>query len=386
MKIEALEKLLNNYSNNNKKLYEGSTINAKIIALEDNKGAIKLYDGTVIPAIFVSEDIEKGNQFLKFKIEKIEDNQVILRLVWDSKEKNSYSNLKLISDNLAIPFNKVEEIVNSLIKFNLPATDENVLTLFNSLKSLEALKTLKDEDIINIFKNFLNLEISEEDLSFVKNQIHDLENIDIDFLTFLLENKIDISIKNLLNTKKFLNENNFINFIIQKFNKKHSLNKVYTLENIFEEVLKNTEVLKNNADFIEKFDIINLLSKNYNFYFFNTNINDNIYKNSIIIKNKYKSKKVIDINDVKLYIKIDTENIGTIENYIHKHNNNIIVNIKCDKKYIDYIKANLKILKESLDQIGLNLINSSVEEIKTPHKDIINFFNDFIINELDVKV
>ncbi|WP_027309006.1 flagellar hook-length control protein FliK [Caloramator sp. ALD01] len=384
MKIEALEKLLNNYSNNNKKLYEGSTINAKIIALEDNKGAIKLYDGTIIPAIFVSEDIEKGNQFLKFKIEKVEENQVILRLIGDSKEKPSYSNLKSISDNLSIPFNRVEEIVNSLIKFNLPATDENVLTLFNSLKSLEALKTLKDEDIKNIFKNFLNLEISEEDLSFVKNQIHDLENIDIDFLTFLLENKIDISIKNLLNTKKVLNENDFINFIIQKLNQNHSLNKVYTLENIFEEILKNTEVLKNNADFIEKFDIINLLSKNYNFYFFNTSVNDNVYKNSIIIKNKY--KRVIDINDVKLYIKVDTENIGTIENYIHKHNDNIIINIKCDKKYIDYIKANLKILKESLNQIGLNLINSSVEEIKTPHKDIINFFNDFIINELDVKV
>lgn len=63
MKIEALEKILNNYSNNNKKLYEGSTINAKIIALEDKKGAIKLYDGTVIPAIFVSEDIEKGTNF-----------------------------------------------------------------------------------------------------------------------------------------------------------------------------------------------------------------------------------------------------------------------------------------------------------------------------------
>ncbi|SHE64438.1 flagellar hook-length control protein FliK [Caloramator proteoclasticus] len=386
MKIEALEKLLNNYSNNNKKLYEGSTINAKIIALEDNKGAIKLYDGTIIPAIFVSEDIKKGNQFLKFKIEKVEENQVIVRLIGDSKEKPSYSNLKSISDNLSIPFNKVEEIVNSLIKFNLPATDENVLTLFNSLKSLEALKTLKDEDIKNIFKNFLNLEISEEDLSFVKIQIQALKNIDIDFLTFLLENKIDISIKNLLNTKKVLNGNDFINFIIQKLNQNHSLNKVYTLENIFEEILKNTEVLKNNADFIEKFDIINLLSKNYNFYFFNTSVNDNVYKNSIIIKNKYKNKRVIDINDVKLYIKVDTENIGTIENYIHKHNDNIIINIKCDKKYIDYIKANLKILKESLNQIGLNLINSSVEEIKTPHKDIINFFNDFIINELDVKV
>ncbi|WDC84325.1 hypothetical protein PL321_00260 [Caloramator sp. mosi_1] len=72
----------------------------------------------------------------------------------DPKEKSSYSNLKAISDNLSIPFNKAEEIVNSLIKFNLPATDENVLMLFNSLKSLEALKTLKDEDIKTYLKTF----------------------------------------------------------------------------------------------------------------------------------------------------------------------------------------------------------------------------------------
>lgn len=386
MKIEALEKILNNYSNNNKKLYEGSTINAKIIALEDNKGAIKLYDGTVIPAIFVSEDIEKGNKFLKFKIEKIEDNQVILRLISDFKEKTSYSNLKAISDNLSIPLNKVEEIVNSLIKFNLPATDENVLILFNSLKSIEALKLLKDEDIKNIFKKFFNLEISEEDLTNFKSQLQNLKDIDIDFITFLLENKIDISIKNLLSAKQFLNENHFINLIIQNLNKKHSLNKIFTLENISKEIIKNPEVLKNNDDFIQKFDIIKLLNKNYNFYFFNTNFNNNIYKNSIIIKNKYKSKKIVDINDVKFYIKVDTENIGTVENYIHKYNENIIINIKCDKNHIDYIKTNLKILKDSLGQIGLNLINATVEEIKSPHKDIINFFNDFIINELDVKV
>lgn len=145
----------------------------------------------------------KREQILKFKIEKIEDNQVILRLIDDFKEKTSYSNLKAISDNLSIPLNKVEEIVNSLIKFNLPATDENVLILFNSLKSIEALKSLKDEDIKNIFKNFFNLEISEEDLTNFKSQLQNLKDIDIDFITFLLENKIDISIKNLLSTKHF---------------------------------------------------------------------------------------------------------------------------------------------------------------------------------------
>ncbi|WDC84326.1 flagellar hook-length control protein FliK [Caloramator sp. mosi_1] len=202
----------------------------------------------------------------------------------------------------------------------------------------------------------------------------------------MLQNKIDISIKNLVNTKQFINENVFINFIIQKFTKNNTLNKIYTLESITKEIIKNPEIFKSNDDFIEKFDIIKSLNKNYNFYFFNTSVNNHIYKNSIIIKNKYKSKKVIDINDVKFYIKVDTENIGTVENYIHKYNDNIIINIKCDKNYIDYIKSNLKILKESLNDIGLNLINASVEEIKPPHKEIINFFNDFIINELDVKV
>jgi hypothetical protein len=38
------------------KLFQGNTIYGKIISLEDGKGAIKLYDGTILPAIFINDN------------------------------------------------------------------------------------------------------------------------------------------------------------------------------------------------------------------------------------------------------------------------------------------------------------------------------------------
>ncbi|GFR36016.1 hypothetical protein TCEA9_18280 [Thermobrachium celere] len=64
----------------------------------------------------------------------------------------------------------------------------------------------------------------------------------------------------------------------------------------------------------------------------------------------------------------------------------MVINLKCAKQHIHYIKNNLNLLSSALDEIGIKLININVEEIKESHKNIINFFNDFIINELDVKV
>ncbi|CDF58697.1 flagellar hook-length control protein FliK [Thermobrachium celere] len=388
MRIEALEKLLNKYQDNTKRLYEGSIISAKIIALEEGKGAIKLYDGTVIPAIFISKDIDKKDQFLKFKIEKIEDNTVILRAIEKNQVEREYSNIKQISDKLSIPIKDAEEIIKSLIKFSLPATDENIMFIYNSSKAVDSIKRLTEEDIKSLLNNLFKIDISNEQLNEIKQYLKEINDIDTDFLTFMLENKLKLSLQNLIGAKHFLNESKFINEIIQSINKLNDgkLTKIFTLEDISRELLKNSDILKTSNEFIEKFDIIRLLNKNYNFYFFNTNINNHTYSNSIIIKNKYKNKNLLDANNIKFYIKVNTQNLGTVESYIQKYNQNMVINLKCEKQHIHYIKNNLNLLSSALDEIGIKLINVNVEEIKESHKNIINFFNDFIVNELDVKV
>ncbi|GFR36015.1 hypothetical protein [Thermobrachium celere] len=270
MRIEALEKLLNKYQDNTKRLYEGSIISAKIIALEEGKGAIKLYDGTVIPAIFISKDIDKKDQFLKFKIEKIEDNTVILRAIEKNQVEREYSNIKQISDKLSIPIKDAEEIIKSLIKFSLPATDENIMFIYNSSKAVDSIKRLTEEDIKSLLNNLFKIDISNEQLNEIKQYLKEINDIDTDFLTFMLENKLKLSLQNLIGAKHFLNESKFINEIIQSINKLNDgkLTKIFTLEDISRELLKNSDILKTSNEFIEKFDIIRLLNKNYNFYFF----------------------------------------------------------------------------------------------------------------------
>lgn len=392
MKIQGLEKLLRDNLNQPKKLYEGSVIKAKIIALDDNRGAIRLFDGSVFPAIFLSKDIKKDEGFLKFFIESVDNETVTLKLVESKQEEKNFDEIKLIADRLSIPQNKAQELISSLIKFNLPATDENIILLNNTMNIIQKLKGLSNEEFKTLLDKFFNIKLDSSQLEFIKQYINNLENIDTDFLCFMLENKLSISIDNIIKTKQFLNESTFVNYIIQNIvnhtNTKHST--IYTFEQVCQDLYENfgseIEVSHIINDFIEKFDIIKMIDKNYSFYFFNTPINNNIYKNSIIIKNKYKSKKVIDINDVKFFMKIVTPHMQNIEAYIHKQNNNILLNLKCQKKFIDIIKGHSDILKSSLQNMGLNLLNITVDEISNSHKNIVDFFNEAIFSDLDVKV
>lgn len=392
MKIQGLEKLLKDNLNQPKKLYEGSVIKAKIIALDDNRGAIKLFDGSVFPAIFLSRDIKKDEGFLKFFIESIENETVTLKLVESKQQEKEFNEVKLIADKLSIPQNKVQELITSLIKFNLPATDENIILLNNTVNIIQKLKGLSDEEFKTLLDKFFNIKLDSSQLEFIKQYLNNLEDVDTDFLCFMLENKLSISIDNIIKTKQFLTESTFVNYIIQNLanhtNTKPT--KIYTLAQVCEELSLNlsSEIESNNIinDFIDKFDIIKMINKNYSFYFFNTPINNSLYQNSIIIKNKYKSKKVIDINDVKFFMKVVTPHMETVEAYIHKQNNNILINLKCAKEFINLLKDQSEMLKSSLHDMGLNLMNISVDEISNSHKNLVDFFNEAIFSDLDVKV
>ena len=138
---------------------------------------------------------------------------------------------------------------------------------------------------------------------------------------------------------------------------------------------------------MENVDINKYMYNNYSILNFNFKLSDNLYKNNIIIKNKY-SNGYIDINDVKIYISVENEKIGLVEGCVSKNFKTININLNVNKKYInDFIKT-INILKNNLSNIGYSDCNIKIDSLneKLDILSLSNFFNDDTYFDLDVKV
>lgn len=512
------------------KLSEGSIVGGKIISLQNNEGIIKLYDGTIIPAIFISENMLEKEKYIRFKVEGFDDKKILIKALTLDENEIREDSLEEISKKLNISLEKGRDIVMSLVKFNLPAKDESILSIYKNISFLNTLKDMSDEDILAFLEKYIGKEITKDSSEFLsaKELITKLSTIDIDFLTFLTENEIPKDISSMLKTQNIIEDGFFINRAINELNsvlnskgdKINILKQVLDIlknepekmqlitEQFSKDVLENTDmafvdalkempdedmlsfmgkyigkevnsessdfstfkelikqlsklnnglssneiqnnitngttealnnkkfikddilldkifetlkpvlglkdekkeiytlkqamdVLKNfpekvqlpNQQFLksvlDNFDILKNIYNNYNIYAFNALQNGSLFKNSIIVKHKYKNSKHIDVNDVKVFITIETPHLGVVENYLYKRNNDIMITIKVEDKFISLFKDNIKLLKTSLKSKGFNPLNISIERLKSKN-DIIglsSFFNEYILKELDVMV
>lgn len=515
------------------KFSEGSIVSGKIISLQSNEGIIKLYDGTIIPAIFISENIMEKEKYVRFKVEGFNDDKILLKTLAFDENEIKQDSLEGILKNLNVPVEKGRDIIMSLIKFNLPANDENILSIYKNISFLNTLKDMSDKDILAFLEKYTGKEFTKESSEFLaaKDLITKLSNIDIDFLTFLTENEIPKNVSSMVKTQNIMNDGFLINRMLNELNSiltqaDNNKNDVSRLRQVLD-ILKNnpekllliTEQLKQDSletndmsftnmikemsdndilnflknyigedvtdessDFFTFKDLITQLSKldnklstglmqnnaqndetlisnnhkfnegntlldkilkiikpvldlkdekkeiytlkqalnilktspeklqlpnqqflkevfdnldilkniynNYNIYAFNALQNGNLYKNNIIIKHRYKNSKHIDVNDVKVFITIETPHLGVVENYLYKKNNDIMITIKVEDKFVSLFKNNISLLKNRLKIKGFNSLNISVEKLKNKNDmvGLSSFFNEYMLKELDVMV
>lgn len=487
------------------KIAEGNILLGKILFNEDLKGAIKLFDGTIIPAIFLSENDIEQNEFIKFKVLSFKDGLATLSKVEDNIKLSSTSMDEIIS-KLSIPQDKGQSIISSLIKFNLPATDENILTIYKNLKFIEKASDMPDSDILNFVNERLPFRVGMESKEFesAKNLFNLIKNIDVDFISFLIENNIPVNLDtvifsnellkdnfilnnliNLLSNKShdttnqevvltsvnpnpdlnenetetisqsspllisnsgnsdgaesesilkssstlnsFVSNNNYeptlesqgsistpiiINSIIDKLIKKipelkeifiENATKKFSKDNIHIEDFKkiagdllSSSMKDSNSDFqpenlrrfVEGFKVTNNILDNYSILNFNSHLWNNTFKNSIIIKNKYKKSNYVDKDNLKAFITVESPHIGVVEGYLHKTDNNLVVLIKTQNKFYNLFKKHIDELENSLNSKGYSSVNISIEKLEVQNNlvSLTSFFNDYGFQELDVKV
>ncbi|KMT20858.1 hypothetical protein [Clostridium cylindrosporum] len=601
MYIKNISQILNLKGEDKQNLSKGSLISAKVLSLSEGKGVVQLQNGVILPSIFLIDDSVEENKSYRFKVKEYTNDKIILEILNKEGSNNAKkSDIGIILEKLNISKSEGQEIISKLIKYNIPATNENILNLHNNFNFLKELRGLSNADLINLINGLTGKVIDENSKEFLalKNAINLLDNVDLDFLTFLEQNKIPATLENILKVNdffknpmllndfienvqsldinkltcnldinflddstvenlcdqlkvtkenlgdilKFLKDNSidinnitkqdllniqtlipkenssfsksfepFINslknlillnelslkddslsenisksiknsigididksvikdvslairenpsfsasiksslpessdflrlcqnitknpslkenspevLILKEFSKgslDEILNIKYSKADKFESLLLKSftldtasskdilsgrlssmnlslSTIKDSPEVISKLspqllnllgdnlDVNKYLNNNYTMFNFNFYTNENLYKNNIIIKNKY-SSKYIDINDVKLYISVETKNMGLIEGYVSKKFNDIILNLKVNKDYITQIKQNIKKLETKIINMGYNVVNISIEPSSAPATlvGLSDFFSEGVYSDLDVRV
>ncbi|HBX48827.1 MAG TPA: hypothetical protein DEF85_08055, partial [Clostridiaceae bacterium] len=180
------------------------------------KYAIKLYDGTIIPAIFLDNLKLNPDLYSRFYIKGFSDDILLLKVEPEKNETNNVNSFESILQKLDIPYEKGKDIIMSLLKFNLPASNENILSIYKNIEFINKINNFNDEHIVNFLKENINSTINYDSIEFkVGKEVFNLfKNVDVDFLTFLVENNLDINIDNLCDTSNIIKDkfsiNNFI--------------------------------------------------------------------------------------------------------------------------------------------------------------------------------
>lgn len=384
MKIINIKSL--NYKTSIEKIQIGKTLYAKILTKDNGIGYLQLPNGQTLQAIIRNISNIESNKFIKFYIENIEDNVLLLR-PYNVIESNKNDYLDILN-KLNIPKEIGKEIIETLVKFNIPANDFYISLIYQYINFFKSLKKLDNDKILSLIKKFTteNITHAEETYKNISNVLDKLREVNINHLCFLIENGLDINIDNVFNILAFIDDID-LNEVINSSEEK-SKNKTVDFSSFISKInLESSsnclEQLKSLVALKELFEKICL---NYDIYYFNFYDNDNVLKN-LLIQKKDKFKNNIDNNDSKFYLRISSEKFGDINIFIINNLQNLSIKFFVNKEYKDIFINNIDDLVNKLQIKGHKntIIKITENNKRISIVDLNNFFIDNIV-ELDVKV
>lgn len=174
------------------------------------------------------------------------------------------------------------------------------------------------------------------------------------------------------NAKKEVLEKVFNKFFV-KLNDSHSKENL-SVKNIYKEIYRKTELIKqvleqaefsNKAEVLRNIDnlqsnlrFLNELNNNATYIQIPLNIINKNHTGELYILKKKPGKKSININDVSLFISLDTVNLGQVDSLVNINKKNVSINIRAEsKEIINFIKKNYTALYNILSEKGYKLID-----------------------------
>ncbi|WP_333657398.1 hypothetical protein, partial [Tissierella praeacuta] len=158
MRIENL--LLNNFILNNKEdiLSEGYTFKGKVLELIDDLIFIEIDGKRTIQAKLETDMKMNIDDEVSFLVKSVDDNEIVLKPIIKEKlqlsipkENSPISNLL---KNMNIKENKISmKLVENLMRYNAPITEENITYGIKTLEKLFQLSNLTNEDKVVLINN-----------------------------------------------------------------------------------------------------------------------------------------------------------------------------------------------------------------------------------------
>ncbi len=158
LRIENL--LLNNFILNNKEdiLREGYTFKGKVLELIDDLIFVEIDGQRTIQAKLETNVKMNIDDEVSFLVKSVDDNEIILRPTIKEKlqlsipkENNPISNLL---KNMNIKENKISmKLVENLMRYNAPITEENLIDGMKALEKLFQLSNLTNEEKVILINN-----------------------------------------------------------------------------------------------------------------------------------------------------------------------------------------------------------------------------------------
>ena len=256
-----------------------------------------------------------------------------------------------IVQNEELPLNVLQKDKGNEVDLSNKSIINNKTHVYSKNNSLN--------EIINMIKKELN--ISEVEKGIINNVENDIEKMTTDFL---IKEQIKLKTEEIKNIIKDIIEN--------KLNlKPDTYDKVM---NIFNEKLNDLKMF-------------NSVSENYYYLDLPINVKEDEYQFKLIIKDDRKKGKKIDSKNVKIVTSVKTINMGTVDAYIKINNNNMNIDINCDKFWVKVLKLGKEKLIKDLSNLNYRVsieVNNKTKEFTLSNCG--EFFDDRSFNAINIKV
>lgn len=264
---------------------------------------------------------------------------------------NRSGKLEVVQQGEKLPLSDVQkDMTNEIELINKNATNSKA-SGYSKNNSLN--------EIVNMIKKELNFEDIERVV--VNKDISNIQKITTDLL---VKEQIGLKTEEIINIVKTLLEN-----------------KLNIKPEAYEKIM---DVFKQNINDIKLF---NSISEQYYYLDLPIKVKENEYQCKLIIKDDRKKGKKIDSKNVNIATSVKTINMGTVDAYIKINNNNMKIDINCDKFWVSVFDLGKEKLIRNLSslnyKVNIEVNNRSNEFTLASCRE---FFDDRNFNTLDIKV
>lgn len=315
----------------------------------------------------IEEEVANSNKVLASEKNISDSEGAIGKSVYSKEAENVQNN----TDKVSVK----NELVSTFKTLIATGKEENI----NLVRDL----LLKEKDLNGILKNFTK---EEQELLGLKVKLENKEVAQQSLTEESTKNIKEKGIETSLANKGKIDSSNIKEQISVKTDEMKEI-----LKNLID-TLKDTKgssydkimgTLKNN---INNFKMFNTISNEYYYLDLPLNFKENQCDCKIIIKDERGKGKKIDSSNVKIATSIATANMGIVDAYITVKNNNMDINIKSTKDWVNLLDKRKNKLIEDMNGMGYNIfikVEGKVELFNI--SNCRKFFNDNNLSAIDIK-